>query len=73
MKSLKLLENGIFELVFANTVFYKSAILLIHEIEFIESVLNMFSYQSNLRAFKTKGHSRFDSMLFAEKETNVSG
>ena len=37
-------ENGIFELVFANAVFYKSAILLIFEVESTESVLDIFSY-----------------------------
>jgi len=39
IKVFGLLENAILGLVFANTVFYKRATLLIFEAEFTESVL----------------------------------
>ena len=51
MKALRWLENAILGLVFANTVFYKStillifeAILLIFEAEFTESVSDKLSH-----------------------------
>ena len=40
VKALRWLENAILELVLANTVSYKSTILLIFEAEFTESVLD---------------------------------
>ena len=43
-KALRWLENAILVLVFANTVFYKSTILLIFEVELTESVLDKLSY-----------------------------
>ena len=39
MKVLRLLENVMLRLVFANTVFHKRAILLILEAEFTENVV----------------------------------
>ena len=44
-----MVENCIFELVFPNIVFYKSAILLIFEVEFVESVLSICSYPETTR------------------------
>ena len=44
MKALRSLESGIFELVFVNTVLYKSDILLIFEVDFTESVLDIILY-----------------------------
>ena len=39
IKALRWLENAILGLVFANTVFYKSTILLVFEAEVTESVV----------------------------------
>ena len=44
MKAFRWLENGILMLVFGNTVFYKSTILLIFEAEVTESVLDILLY-----------------------------
>ena len=48
MKALRWLENAILGLDFANTVFYKSTILLNFEVEFTESVLDKPSYPQSL-------------------------
>ena len=42
MRTIRWLENAIFGLVSANTVFYKSTILLNFEAEFTENVLDKF-------------------------------
>ena len=44
MKALRWLENGNLKLVFASALSHKSAILLISEAEFTESVLNILLY-----------------------------
>ena len=50
MKALRWLENAIFGLVFAYTVFCKRTILLIFEAEFTERVLDKLSYpESTIR------------------------
>ena len=48
MKALRWLEDAILGLVFANTVFYKSTILLIFEAEFTEGVLDKLSYPESI-------------------------
>ena len=55
MKALKWLKNGILKIAFASAVFRKSAVLLIFEVEFTESALNILLYPESTQGSSMAG------------------